>query len=85
MTEEYSTLQKKYYKNRKDIRETYIGSLTLIYFVVVLIVWSLIVLISPESFHSGQNGLDRGKVFAASLLLSLFIIILFIITFFYLS
>lgn len=77
--------RKKYYKNKKDIRETYIGVITLTYFIVVLIVWSIIVLISPSYFHSGTMGLDRGKVFCASILISLLVVFILTLAFSYLS
>jgi hypothetical protein len=80
-----SDFQQRYYKNKKDIRETYIGVITLTYFIVVLVVWSIIVLISPSYFHSGLMGLDRGKVFCASILISLLVLFLLIIAFSYLS
>lgn len=75
----------RYYQDKKNVRETYIGIITLTYFIVVLIVWSLIVLISPSYFHSGLKGLDRGKAFCASILISLLVVFILILAFSYLS
>jgi hypothetical protein len=79
------TFQQRYYQNKKDVRETYIGIIVLTYFIVVLIVWSIIVLISPTYFHSGLRGLDRGKVFCASILISLLVVFVLVLSFSYLS
>lgn len=84
-TDGVSSFQERYYKNKKDVRETYIGVITLTYFIVVLVVWSIIVLISPSYFHSGLLGLDRGKVFCASILISLLVVFVLVLAFAYLS
>lgn len=79
------TFYERYYRDKKDVRETYVGIITIIYFIVVLIVWSILMLISPSYFHSGLNGLDRGKVFCASILISLLVVFVLIIAFSYFS